>query len=192
MPARGTTTGLRRAWDWLHTLARPDETMLARLRLARRIRLHHPAAHREADVLDRWRKYLTTQQWRHCFWLGFNALVTPFATALFILPGPNLIGFWFAYRTVHHGIVVWGISRAQRNQIPIELHAVQSLDQHVEHDDDGNARHAALAGAEEELARHVAWWRSSFLGIPRLRTAHPTTEEKPAHALTRPEDHETS
>ena len=188
----GALYWVRRIWDWLHTLVRPDESMLAQLRTARRIKLHHPAAHSHGDVLAKWRDYLTWQRRRHSFWLGFNAVITPFATALFVLPGPNLIGYWFAYRAIHHGIVVWGITRAHRNQIPIEMHSVESLDRHIEHDGEGNARHPTLAHAGEQLERHVAWWRGSFLGIPRFRRSRvQAATQKPTSALTRPDDRET-
>jgi Mitochondrial K+-H+ exchange-related len=153
--------------------------MLARLRSVRRIKLHHPAARSESDVLGEWQSYLTKQGRRHYFWLGVNALITPFATVLALLPGPNVIGFWFAYRTVHHMIVVWGISRAQRNQIPTELHSVELLDQPVAHDGEGKARHTALGGAEEKLGKHMSWWRPSFFEIPRTSRSEskPATEE---------------
>ncbi len=52
----GALYWVRRVWDWLHTLVRPDEPMLARLRTARRIKLHHPAARSEGDVLAKWRE----------------------------------------------------------------------------------------------------------------------------------------
>jgi Mitochondrial K+-H+ exchange-related len=178
----GALYWVRRAWDWLHTLARPDEAMLARLRSARRIELHHPAARSESDVLGEWQSYLARQGRRHYFWLGVNALITPFATALFILPGPNVIGIWFAYRTVHHMLVVWGISRAQGNRIPTELHSVKLLDGPVEHDGEGKARHAALGGADEKLGQHVSWWRRSFFGIPRIGRG----ESQPAAKATAP------
>jgi hypothetical protein len=38
----GALLWMRRSWDWLHSWARPDETMLSRLWSARRIELHHP------------------------------------------------------------------------------------------------------------------------------------------------------
>ncbi len=159
---------------------------------ARRIKLHHPAARSEADVLDEWQSYLTRQGRRHYFWLGVNALITPFATALFILPGPNVIGIWFAYRTVHHMIVVWGISRAQRNQIPTELHSVESLDQPVEHDGEGKARHAALQGADLKLDQHVSRCRRSFFGIPRIgRGESEPAAKAEAPILNRPAEPET-
>jgi hypothetical protein len=183
---------VRRVWDWLHTLIRPDEPMLARLRSARRIKLHHPAARSEAHVLGEWQSYLTRQGRRHYLWLGVNALITPFATVLAVLPGPNVIGIWFAYRTVHHMIVVWGISRAQRNQIPMELEPVESLDQPVSHDGEGKARHAALEGADEKLDRHVSWWRRFSFRLPRIgRGESGPTAKATAQTVNRPAEPET-
>ena len=40
----------RRSWDWLHTWSHPDESMLVRLRSARRIDLHHPASRPAVEV----------------------------------------------------------------------------------------------------------------------------------------------
>jgi hypothetical protein len=189
----GALYWVRRAWGWLQTLARPDEPMLARLRSARRIKLHHPAARTEDDVLAKWRKYLSGQWRRHCFWLSFNAVIAPISVILAPLPGPNLIGYWFAYRAVHHVIVVWGISRVQRNLIPTELHSLEALDRPIEHDGEGNARHAAMQGAEKSLDEHVSWWRGSFLGIPRGgRAPKLPTPDETAPIPTRPEDPEMS
>jgi hypothetical protein len=189
----GALYWMRKAWDWLQTLVRPDETMLAQLRSARRIELHHPAARSKDEVLTNWRNYLTGQWRRHFFWMGFNGVIAPISVILAILPGPNLIGYWFAYRAIHHVIVVWGISRVQRNVIPTELHSFESLDRPIEHDREGKARHTALEGVEEKLAKHVSWWRGSFLGIPHDRRApkQPTAEEA-APIPTHPEDPEMS
>ena len=180
----GAVYWMRRAWDWLHTLVRPDETMLARLRSARRIKLHHPAAQSEVDVLARWRNYLTRQRWRHFFWLGVNALITPFATALFVLPGPNLIGIWFAYRTVHHGIVVWGITRVQRNLIPIELHALKSLDR------TGRARRrrqcAACCARKAPKRSSTRTWRGGAARSSEFRELHTAQQPNDRGAGTRP------
>ena len=65
---------------------------------------------------------------------------------LWILPGPNLIGYWFAYRAIHHLLVVWGIRRVRRDVIPTELHPLTALDSLIERDDDGKATHAAIDG----------------------------------------------
>ena len=155
----GALHWMRRVWDWLHTLTRPDESMLARLRPARRIDLHHPATRGEDEVRSVWRNYLKSQWWRHLLWLSVNGVITPFALLLFVLPGPNLIGYWFAYRAIHHLLVVWGIGRVLRKKIPVELHSVIELDVPIQHDDQGEARHAALNGPAARLGDHVAWWR---------------------------------
>ncbi len=130
----------------------------------------------KSDVLARWRDYLARQRRRHFFWLGFNAVIAPISVILAILPGPNLIGYWFAYRAVHHVIVVWGITRVQRNLIPTELHSVESLDRPVEQTVKARRAMSRSKAAGEQLDQHVTWWRGSFLGIPRIRGA-PDREE---------------
>ena len=189
----GALYWMRRAWDWLHTLVRPDEAMLARLWSARRIKLHHPAARSEVDVRANWRNYLDRQWRRHLFWLVFNAVITPPSVILAVLPGPNLIGFWFAYRAIHHVIVVWGITRAQRNLVPTELHPLESLDLPIEHDDDGKARHAALpdvrraARQARGLVARLVLRDAAKRPAARSRAAPP----EPAHAITSPKKPET-
>jgi hypothetical protein len=181
----GALYWMRRVWDWLHKLVRPDEAMLARLWSARRIKLHHPAARSEVDVSANWQDYLSRQRRRHLFWLVFNAVLAPPSVILAFLPGPNVIGFWVAYRAVHHGLVVWGITRARRSLVPIELLALESLDVPIEHDGEGNARHAALLGGGEQIEKHMAWWRGSFMGIPRGGgPSSRTAPSEPAHAIS--------
>jgi Mitochondrial K+-H+ exchange-related len=181
----GALYWMRRVWDWLHKLVRPDEAMLARLWSARGIKLHHPAARSEVDVSAHWRDYLNRQRRRHLFWLVINAIIAPPSVLLAFLPGPNVIGFWFAYRTVHHGLVVWGITRVRRNQVPIELFALESLDVPIEHDGEGNAKHAALLGGDELIEKHMAWWRASWMGMPRGGgPSSRTAPSEPAHAIS--------
>jgi Mitochondrial K+-H+ exchange-related len=154
----GAIVWLRRAWDWLHSLAHPDEVMLSRLRSARTIDLHHPTTRSRNEVSTVWRAYLNDQWWRHLLWFCVNGAVAPPAIAiLWILPGPNLIGYWFLYRAIHHALVLWGIRRVLRNKVPTELYPVPALDLPVERDDDGKPAHAALGGRAARLAEHVAW-----------------------------------
>ena len=188
----GALYWMRKVWDWLHKLVRPDEAMLARLWSVRRIELHHPAARSEFNVHANWRSYLDRQWRRHLFWFVFNAVIAPPSVILAVLPGPNVIGFWLAYRAVHHGLVVWGITRTRRNQIPIELHALESLDMPIEHDGQGNARHAAVESAGLDLGKHVAWWRGKFLGIPRGgRAWSPNAPAEPVHTTQSTKNPET-
>jgi hypothetical protein len=182
----GALHWMRQVWDWLHTLTRPDEPMLARLRPARRIEIHHPSARGEDEVRAAWRDYLNRQWWRHLLWLSVNAVIAPVSALLAILPGPNLIGYWFLYRAVHHSLVIWGIGRVLRNKVPTELHASAELDSPIDQDENGAARHAALNGASARLGDHVAWWkrpsRWMFLGRGRVSVATSLSEAgQPEH-----------
>jgi hypothetical protein len=157
----GAARWTRRAWNWLHSWAHPDETMLSRLRSARWIELHHPASRDADEVRGLWREYLDHRWWRHVLWMSANGIVAPPALAtLWILPGPNLIGYWFAYRAVHHAMIVWGIRRVRRGQVAIKLYPLDSLDRPIEHDKQGKAKHDALDGPVPHLDEHVAWTES--------------------------------
>ncbi len=161
-PETGAMRWMRRAWDWLHTWAHPDEAMLSRLWKVRTIALNHPSTRSVEEVRSLWEVYLDQQWWRHLAWMCFNGSIAPFAIAtLWILPGPNLIGYWFLYRAIHHSLVVWGIGRVRRGLISIELHAMPALDLPIERDGNGRATHAALDGAGALLDEHVAWHHSA-------------------------------
>jgi hypothetical protein len=78
---KGALHWMRQAWDWLHSFTRPDESMLARLRPAHRIDLHHPAARGGDEVRAAWRDYLNRQWWRHLLWSDRPDLGGPRALA---------------------------------------------------------------------------------------------------------------
>ena len=157
----GAVRWTRRAWDWMHSWAHPDETMLGRLRSARRIELHHPASRGAEEVRKLWREYLDHRRWRHVLWMSANAIVAPPALLmLWILPGPNVIGYWFAYRAVHHAMIVWGIRRVRRGGVELTLRPVASLDWPIEVNAEGKARHDALDASATHLEEHVAWTES--------------------------------
>ena len=162
----------RRTWDWLHSWSHPDESMLVRLRSARRIDLHHPASRPADQVRALWADYLNHRWWRHLLWMSLNTLIAPFAGLLAILPGPNVIGYWFAYRAIHHTLIVWGIRRVRRARIPIELHARASLDRPIEVNEAGEAKHTALDGQAALLDEHVAWTESESPPGAADRSAH--------------------
>jgi hypothetical protein len=178
----GAMRWMRRAWDWLHSFAHPDEAMLARLRWARRIELHHPATTPPYQVRAIWADYLTQQWRRHLIWMSINGVIAPFSVVFAILPGPNLIGYWFAYRAIHHLLVVWGIWRARRGTIPTELCPLEALDLPIEYHPEGKARHAALSSTAVRLDEHVVWYRSSgrTVGQARPPVTTPAAEVAPA------------
>jgi hypothetical protein len=150
----------RQTWDWLHSWAHPDESMLVRLRSTRRIDLHHPASRPGDEVRALWSDYLNHRWYRHLLWMSLNTVIAPFTVLFAILPGPNVIGYWFAYRAIHHTLIVWGIRRVRKAQVPIELHPRPTLDRPIEVNEAGAAKHAALDGAAALLDEHVAWTES--------------------------------
>ncbi|MFO0891649.1 MAG: CDP-alcohol phosphatidyltransferase family protein [Isosphaeraceae bacterium] len=154
----GVALRARRAWNWMHSLTRPDEGMLVRLRSARRIDLHHPASRGEGEVDAIWKTYLDSRCRSHQISLAYNAvLAVPAVAVLWALPGPNVLGFWFAYRTIHHWRIVRGIKRVRQSVIPTRYHPEPSLDLPVERDVDGKVRHQAVEGREHQLSQYVDW-----------------------------------
>jgi Mitochondrial K+-H+ exchange-related len=151
----------RRALDWMHSWSHPDEVMLVRLRSARRIEVHHPVSRGPDEVRKLWIDYLNHRWWRHVLWMVVNGIAAPPALVfLWPLPGPNVIGYWFAYRAIHHALIVRGIYRVRRGRVDVVLRPLAELDRPIERDEAGKARHAALDGESAHLDEHVAWTES--------------------------------
>ncbi len=120
-----------RIWDWLHSRTHPDEMLLARLRSARTIALHHPASIAAEKVHAAWNAFVRRGRKRHWFWFAVNLIISPLTVVLAPLPGPNLIGYWFAYRAVHHWLILVGLSHARRGSVEIVLDPTHELDQPI-------------------------------------------------------------
>src|SRR5262249_54279642 len=103
--------------------------------------------------------------WRHLFWMCVNTVVAPFTVVLAILPGPNVIGFWFLYRAIVHALIVLGIRRARRGRIPLELRPATSLDRPIERDQGGKAAQDASDGGAGYRDEQVAWSQSESSGV---------------------------
>jgi hypothetical protein len=180
----GVARWVRQSWDWLHSRVRPDEAMLARLRSTRRIELHHPASRPKEEASDIWQNYLAERGRRHAVALTCNAIIAPFALALlWPLPGPNLIGYWFAYRAVHHWLVLRGIRSVRSGGIPTYCHGEPELDVPVDHDKEGRARHDALNGDGSRLDEYLNQRRASTSSArgetPSVPAASDTSTDTP-------------
>jgi phosphatidylglycerophosphate synthase len=185
----------RRVWDWMHSRVRPDESMLVRLRSTRRIDLYHPASQAGLDVTAVWQGYLTRRLRQHMVSLGYNTLVAPVALLfLWTLPGPNIIGYWFAYRAVHHWLIVRGIQRVRHGAIPTRAHADAKLDAPVHRDPQGKARHDALCGSGHRLDDYLskgklrAWLQTSQDSPHEPGRALTSIGEGPEHTVATPSD----
>ena len=154
--------------------------MLVRLRSARRIELHHPASRSAEEVRRLWREYLDHRWWRHVLWMSANALVAPRpCLMLWILPGPNVIGYWFAYRAVHHALIVWGIRRVRRGAVELELRpvAVARLADRGQRRGQGQARRTRRRGHAPGRARGLDRERAVRYG--RARATSPRGGRRP-------------
>jgi hypothetical protein len=135
----------RRVWDRMHAWCKPDEPLLAKLATVDAIIIHHPASIPEQTARAAWRRYLRARSGSHWFWLlidGFLAPVT--GLVLWILPGPNVISFWFAYRAYTHYTIVQAVRRARRSPPPVTFEADRALDSPVRREADGGWTHEAV------------------------------------------------
>jgi hypothetical protein len=119
---------VRRVWQWLQKFVWIDEPLLLRLRTARSIAVHFPAAVSEPAARAAWSDYLASRRRRHLSWAGLDALVAPASVVLAPLPGPNVIGYWFVYRLVCHLLIVIGTRRASSQRVPTDFRALPELD----------------------------------------------------------------
>ncbi|MFO0910420.1 MAG: hypothetical protein U0794_19095 [Isosphaeraceae bacterium] len=135
--------GSRTVWEWLHSRTHPDEVLYSRLRIAGRIELFYPESMDAQSVTERWSLFLRAGRIRHWPWFAVNVALAPISVVLAPLPGPNLIGYWFAYRAVHHLLILRGLGRVRAGRVPITCHAAEVLDRPIE--DDGEAERVAVA-----------------------------------------------
>jgi hypothetical protein len=113
----------RRFWDWLQSRIHPDEPLLIRLRSVPTIEVHHPASLSAQEARASWSEFLNRRRRRHWPWLILNTLIAPVTVLLAPLPGPNLIGYWFAYRAVRDLLAILGARRALSGQVETTFHS---------------------------------------------------------------------
>ncbi len=130
---RGVAGRVRHAWNWLIRRTPPDETMLVQLRLVTLVEIHHPASLDEDEVRALWGEYLASRRRRHLPRFAANALIAPLTVVLAPLPGPNLVGYWFAYRAFRHFGALLGVHRAAGARIATSFHPTRSLDSPLGH-----------------------------------------------------------
>lgn len=138
--------GARGVWDWLQRQTYSDEPLLAHLRLLPSVEVAHAPSLGEDDAAKLWENYLTARQRRHAAWFAVNVLVSPLTVLLAPLPGPNLIGYWFAYRAFHHGLILAGVRKAKAGRVPATFHEAEAAD--LCRADDAPARAAACRGED--------------------------------------------
>ena len=121
----------RGVWTWLHRWTGPDEEMLRSLRLATDYELAYPPTRTEEEARGAWTHYLAVRKRRHLAWLAFNAAIVPGAALLALLPGPNVLGYWFFYRAVMHLLAWLGTRRALARADTTAYRPLEDLDDPV-------------------------------------------------------------
>jgi hypothetical protein len=127
-PTGPLTRRIRHVKDWLERRMHPDERLLAALRSAATVDVHHGASLPSARARELWCRYLRARMRRHLLWLVFDGTLAPLSVLLAPLPGPNLIGYWFAYRAVHQLLILYGIRRATSGRLETMFHPDVALD----------------------------------------------------------------
>jgi hypothetical protein len=165
---RGVTGKVRHAWEWLNKRVPADEPMLVRLRTAPSIEIHHPSSISSDEARALWSEYLANRRRRHLPWLGVNAVVSPLTVLLAPLPGPNVVGYWFAYRAVRDLLAVLGLRRARSDRVETTFHPTAALDRPLGEGKEPPAGSSMLQGGVEEIDG-----RTSRQGIPRDGQGNP-------------------
>ena len=157
----GISLRVRRMWEWLHERTPQDELLFRDLRSATAVELHHPTTMTNTQALAAWVNYLRRRRRYHLLWLTVDALIALLTVPLMVIPGPNIIGYPFAYRAICHALALLGIRNAQSERVTTILEPLGTLDQSSGRDE-GQA--ACLAAAlkfknvEAFVKRVMAHW----------------------------------
>jgi hypothetical protein len=105
---RGTFARLKaRMMRWVaESIA--EQRLLWHLRRQAAACLYYPTDLQEGDATTIMRRQLLRDFDRHRFWLIIDSLLLVASGLLVLVPGPNLVGYYFAFRTVGHFLSVRG------------------------------------------------------------------------------------
>jgi hypothetical protein len=101
-----------------------EQRLLWHLRHCTEATLIYPSDHTAEAALERARSILARDRDKHRFWLIVDAILLVLSGALMVIPGPNLIGYYFVFRVVGHALA-WkgarqGLERVKWTLVPSE------------------------------------------------------------------------
>ena len=100
----------RRSMRWVaETIA--EQRLLWNLRRLDAAVLHYPDDITAESALVIMRKHLARDFDKHRFWLAIDSLLMLASGLLILVPGPNIVGYYFAFRVVGHFFSVRGARR---------------------------------------------------------------------------------
>lgn len=110
-----------RTLRWLQRWKREDEELLRALCSVEAVRVEYPSAWKPNRARRRWGQMLRSGRNHHLFGLGLSLALLPISLLLTVVPGPNVLGFWFSYRAISHSLSWLGARRAINGGIPVAL-----------------------------------------------------------------------
>lgn len=103
-----------------------EQRLLWHLRHQDEVQLHFPADMTEADALPIARQSLQRDADRHLRWLAIDSVLLILSAALILLPGPNVVGYYFAFRVVGHWLS-WRGARNGLDNVRWQMRATEPL-----------------------------------------------------------------
>jgi len=79
-----------------------EQRLLWHLRHQTEVMLHHPTDMADAESMKIARTSLQRDGERHRNWLAIDSVLMVLSVALVLVPGPNVVGYYFAFRVVGH------------------------------------------------------------------------------------------
>lgn len=92
-----------------------EQRLLWNLRRHDTATLLYPDDIAEQDAMAITRKQLSRDFSKHQFWLAIDSILMIGSALLILVPGPNIIGYYFAFRVVGHFFSVRGAGRGLRD-----------------------------------------------------------------------------
>ena len=109
--AGGPVTSSSGLWDrvmaWVAERV-AEQRLLWNLRHESTVRLVHPADMSSAEAIDFVHGELRRDRDRHWRWLAIDGTLLVVSGALALVPGPNLVAYYFAFRVVGHWLSIRG------------------------------------------------------------------------------------
>lgn len=94
-----------------------EQRLLWNLRRHDTATLLYPDDIAEEDAMALTRKQLSRDFSKHQFWLAIDSILMIGSALLILVPGPNIVGYYFAFRVVGHYFSVRGAARGLKDVI---------------------------------------------------------------------------
>ncbi len=101
-PVRRALSHARRAYEWVSGRRRRRELLLKSLGKIERVRIHHSSVISEAQARSVYDGLIQAAIDKHGKWMVANAAAVPVSVPLSLIPGPNLLLGYLAWRSVSH------------------------------------------------------------------------------------------